>query len=95
MKQKKLKTYDLILQLDIKNTTEEVNSFIERYKSVIAPMSTVISYGSNVLTLKKKEKTLLQLKLRFIANKKVLDKLQELLKFDERVSRSLILTTNK
>lgn len=96
MKQKKLKIYELILQLNISNTKEEIDNFVDSYKSVItkaAPISTVVSYGSQQLTLKKREKTLLQLKLKFIANQNVLTDLRELLKFDERVSRSLILAS--
>ena len=94
MKQKKLKIYDWILQLDLKNTNEEISSFLKKYKNIInsnGAKSTVVVYGMKKLQLKKREKTILQIKIRFIGNVQLLEQLGDLIKFDERIVRNLLL----
>ena len=94
MKQKKLKVYEWILQLDVKNTSDEISAFLKRYKEVInknGAKSTVVVYGMKKLQLKKKEKNILQIKIRFISNAQLIKELEELIKFDERIIKNLLL----
>ena len=94
MKQKKLKIYDWILQLDLKNTKEEISAFLKEYKKIInnsGAKSTVVVYGMKKLQSKKRERNILQLKIRFIGNVQLIEELGDLIKFDDKIVRNLLL----